>query len=219
MKIRKNSWILRIFKAHKIRILNLWTAFYSNSTIPPHIHYVATLPCEFEAYILSTLLSRGRGPRNIEPKVAYCSVMNVRLPYCRRYIVSFLRNPTLTEFWQEALLPQTNRATCYVSRNLMHNCRIKLYHKCTTNRSNEVLDGYIWTTCSKQPRLVDCRISVVNKLDRRRRRRRLLLTTRSICRGEIFLGWNSARRKCPYFWRYPNFFTTQRRIVGRKPPC
>ena len=39
--------------------------------------------------------------------------------------------------------------------------------------------------CSKQPRLVDCCISDVNKLDRRRRRRRVLLTTRWTCRGEI----------------------------------
>ena len=48
------------------------------------------------------------------------------------------------------------------------------------------LEGYSWPTCSKQPRLVDCRIGVVNKLDRRRRRRRILLTTRTTWRGEIF---------------------------------
>jgi len=35
----------------------------------------------------------------------------------------------------------------------------------------EELEGCSWPTCSKQPRLVDCRIGVVNKLDRRRRRR------------------------------------------------
>jgi len=29
------------------------------------------------------------------------------------------------------------------------------------------LEGYSWPTCSKQPQLVDCRIGVVNKLDRR----------------------------------------------------
>jgi len=46
------------------------------------------------------------------------------------------------------------------------------------------LEGYNSPTCSKQPRLVDCRIGVVNKLDRRRRG--VLLTTRSTCRGEIF---------------------------------
>ena len=27
------------------------------------------------------------------------------------------------------------------------------------------LEGYSWATCSKQPRLVDCRMGVVNKLD------------------------------------------------------
>jgi len=46
------------------------------------------------------------------------------------------------------------------------------------------LEGYSRPTCSKQPRLVDCRIGVVNKLYRRRRR--FLLITRSTCRGKIF---------------------------------
>ena len=27
-------------------------------------------------------------------------------------------------------------------------------------------DGYSWPTCSKQPRLVDCQIGIINKLDR-----------------------------------------------------
>jgi len=58
---------------------------------------------------------------------------------------------------------------------------------CTTNPQQikvMELEGYSWPTCSKQPRLVDCRIDlgVVNKLDRRRR---VLLTTRSTYRGEI----------------------------------
>ena len=43
------------------------------------------------------------------------------------------------------------------------------------------IEGYSQPMCSKQPRLVDCRIGVVNKLDRRR----VLLTARSTCRGEI----------------------------------
>jgi len=68
------------------------------------------------------------------------------------------------------------------------------------------LEGYCWPTCSKQPRLVACRIGVVNKLHRRRRRRRrtVLLTTRSTCRGEIFEVWSlgrSSRGKYPNFWR------------------
>ena len=81
---------------------------------------------------------------------------------------------------QEALLPQTNCATRYFSQNLV-NCR-------TANlQPIEVIasEGYSRPTSSKQPRLVDCRVSVVNKLDRRRRRR-LLLTTRPTCRGEFF---------------------------------
>jgi len=39
---------------------------------------------------------------------------------------------------------------------------------CTTNAQRLAvmeLEGYSWSTCSKQPRLVDCRMGVVNKLD------------------------------------------------------
>jgi len=118
---------------------------------------------------------------------------------------------------QEALLPQTDRATRYVRQHLV-NSRTS----CTTNPQQIAvmeLDGYSWSTCSKQTRLVDCRIGVVNKLDRRRRRRRVMLTTRSTCRGEIF--WvrgleQSPREKYPNFWRYPNFLITQCVIGGRK---
>ena len=70
---------------------------------------------------------------------------------------------------------------------------------CTTNpQQTELmeLECYSWSTCSKQPRLVDCRIGVVNKLDRRRRRRRVLLTARSTCRGEIF-SKSGVRDKVP----------------------
>ena len=52
---------------------------------------------------------------------------------------------------------------------------------CATNRME--LEGYSWSTCSIQPRLVDCPIGVGNKLDHRRW---VLLTTRSSCRREIF---------------------------------
>jgi len=46
----------------------------------------------------------------------------------------------------------------------------------TTNpQQNKIeLEDYSWPTYSKQPRLVDCPIGVVNKLDRWRRRRRLV---------------------------------------------
>ena len=60
-------------------------------------------------------MPEGRGRSHIEPEVAYCNAMNVRLPFCRRYIASFLRNPTLAEFLQEALLAQTDCATRWVS--------------------------------------------------------------------------------------------------------
>ena len=83
---------------------------------------------------------------------------------------------------QETLLLQRDRATRYVSQNLV-NCRNKMCNKSAKNRME--LKGYSWPIY-KQSRLVDCRIGVVNKLDRWRRRRRALLTTRSTCRGEIF---------------------------------
>jgi len=77
------------------------------------------------------------------------------------------------------------------------------------------LQGYSWSTCSKQPRLGHCCPGVVNKLDRRRWRLRDLLTTRSTCRGEMV----SIGGKYPNFWRYPNFLITQCGLGGRKPPC
>jgi len=57
-----------------------------------------------------------------------------------------------------------DRATRRVSQNLV-NCRTS----CTINPQQiEVglieLEGYSWPTSSKQPRIVDCRIGVVNKL-------------------------------------------------------
>jgi len=76
------------------------------------------------------------------------------------------------------------------------------------------LESYRWSTCSEQPRLVDCRIGVVNKLDRRRRvvdntidlpRRNF----RSPKFGTKFQG------KYPNFGRCPNFLIAQCRICGR----
>jgi len=61
-------------------------------------------------------------------------------------------------------LPQTDRATLYVSQNIVNTVETS----CITNPQQiEVmeLEGYSWPICSKQPRLVDCRIGVVNKLD------------------------------------------------------
>jgi len=108
-----------------------------------------------------------------------------------------------------------------VSQNAV-NCINKLYNKSTKYRSNGV-EGYSWSTCSKQPRLVDCRIhvGVGDKLYRRGRRWRVLLTKRSTCRGEVQSLGQSLRKKYPNFWRraYPNFLITQSGIGGRKPPC
>ena len=114
-----------------------------------------------------------------------------------------------------------HRHAMSVEIDRIHNCRNELYHKSATNRSNGVRGLQCWPTCSKQPRLVDCRIGVVNKLDRRRRRR-VLFTARSTCRDEIFevrsLGQIS-RGNYPSFRRYPNFLITQCGIGRRKPSC
>jgi len=68
------------------------------------------------------------------------------------------------------------------SCQLLHN---SIGTSCTTEQQEidaMELEGYSWPTCSKQPRLVDCRTGVVNKLDRRR----VLLATRQTWRVEIF---------------------------------
>ena len=60
---------------------------------------------------------------------------------------------------QESLLPQRDRATRCVSQKL-----VIVETSCTTNQQQiEVieLESYSRSTCSKQPRLVDCRIGVV----------------------------------------------------------
>jgi len=99
--------------------------------------------------------------------------------------------------------PPTDRATRYVSQNLA-NCRII----CTTNPQQiEVMEfeGCRRPARSKQPRLVDCRVGVVKRLDRRRR---VLLAIRSTCSGEIFWVQSLGEKftgTCPYFWSYLNF--------------
>jgi len=84
---------------------------------------------------------------------------------------------------------------------------------CTTNHQQIIvmkLEDYSWLTCSKQQRLVDCHIGVVNKLNCWQWRR-VLLTMWSTCRGKIF--WvrsleQSPREKYPNFRRYWNYFIT-----------
>jgi len=87
---------------------------------------------------------------------------------------------------QKALLPQTDRATRYISSNLV-NCCTTVETSCTANRQQvEVME--LWVTADRlvvnKPLLVNCRIGVVNKLDRQRAL--LTMTTRSTCSGEIF---------------------------------
>ena len=109
-------------------------------------------------------------------------------------------------------------ATNYVSKILS-----TVETSCTINPQQIAvtkLEVYSWLTCSKQPRLVHCRIGVVSMFDRRRRRR-ILLTTRSTCRGAVFKVRSlrqSPKGKDPNFWKYPNFLITQcDGIDGRKP--
>jgi len=81
---------------------------------------------------------------------------------------------------QEALLPQTDRATLNFSRNRVN---------CYTTDAEQIevieLEHYGRMTCGKTCVSVHDASTVVgkvNKLDRRR----VLLTTRSTCRDEIF---------------------------------
>jgi len=82
-----------------------------------------------------------KGPLNGRVCVCVC-VSSIFLAVARRH-------------WkQEALLPQTDRATRYVSQNLAN---------CTTNPQEIAvmeLEGYSRPTCGKQPRLVDCCVGV-----------------------------------------------------------
>jgi len=121
-----------------------------------------------------------------------------------------------------------NKKLCYRRRTARRAMSVKILSTVETSSTANPqqiavmeLEGYSRPTCSKQARLVNCRIGVVNKLDRRRRRR-VLLTTRSTCRGEIFQvrsSGQSPRGKYPNFWRYQYFLTTEGGLGGRTPPC
>ena len=90
--------------------------------------------------------------------------------------------------------------------------RNELYNRAATNQSNGVRGLQLAEpTCSKQPRLVDCRIGVVNKFDRRR----VLLATRRTFRVEILkpIVWDKCHRK------HPCFIIAQCGIGGRKASC
>jgi len=82
-------------------------------------------------------------------------------------------------------MPQTDRATRCVSRNLvsncqlLHNCRDKLYNKYRTNRSNDVtIDRHVGLGLCASSNDALTVVGVIHKLDRRQ----VLLT----CCGEIF---------------------------------
>jgi len=95
---------------------------------------------------------------------------------------------------QEALLTQMDCATCYVSWNFMHNCRNKLYHKSTTNRSNAVERLVVNSHDSLTVTQVAKTTSTINNNDE--------------SHGKISKSgtWGqSSRGKYPNFWRYPNF--------------
>ena len=77
-------------------------------------------------------------------------------------------------------LTQKNKKLCYcrrTARRSMPKLPVTILStiktSCTTNPQQITvmeLEGYSGSTCSKQPRLVDCRIGVVNKFDSPRRR-------------------------------------------------
>ena len=81
------------------------------------------------------------------------------------------------------------------------------------------LKGYSWSTCTEQPRFVDCHIGVVNKLDNR-------LDDEEFCWQRLRLAVQAkfsysgvkSQRQVPYFWTHPDFLITQCRIGGRKLP-
>ena len=115
---------------------------------------------------------------------------------------------------------------CYCRLTALCAMSVKIWStvetSCTTNPQQIAvmeLKGYSWPICSKEPRLVDCRIGVANKPQRRWWW--VLLTTWWTCGGENFSSksgvWNSPTGKYLNFWRYPNFLITQCEI-GRKKP-
>jgi len=143
-----------------------------------------------------------------------------RFPFPSRSLPSVLVHgrqfawPTVTKRRAQQTRSSTadDSATGCGRQNLV-NCRNK-----STNRDME-LQGYSWSTCSKQPRLVDCCIGVVNKLDRRRRRRVMLTEIR----GE-FLSTEFGtvpEGSTLILGRYPSLLTATEQcgIGGRKSPC
>jgi len=126
-------------------------------------------------------------------------------PFCRRFnSLTIAPRGHAGHNEQETLLPQTNRATRYVSRNLA-NCRNKLYNKFTTNRGDG--EGDRSPSCSKQPQLVDCRIGVINKLDRRRRRPRIADNAIELPRRNFVSPKfrTKFQREVPYLLEIPKF--------------
>jgi len=84
------------------------------------------------------------------------------------------------------------------------------------------LECYRSPTCRKQPRLIECRIGVVNKLDRRRRQRRRVVDNAIDSPRRNFLVRSlerSFRGKYLNFWRYPNSLITQCGIGERNLPA
>jgi len=101
---------------------------------------------------------------------------------------------------------------CYCRLTALCAMSVKIWStvetSCTTNPQQIAvmeLKGYSWPICSEQPRLVDCRIGVANKPQRRRWW--VLLTTWWTCGGENFSSksgvWNSPTGK--YFLEIPKF--------------
>jgi len=155
---------------------------------------------------------------NPGPSEPESSTLITRLPsHPLQYVIGECTVRNVSWFcWQEAVLPQTDRATRCVSRNLVNCATVRT--GCTTNAEQIVvimeMENYGRPTCYKlctSSKFASILVAVIHKLHRRR----VLLTTRLICRGESLyfqsLGQNSLE-KYPYFRRYPNFLITQHRI-------
>jgi len=93
----------------------------------------------------------------------------------RHAVLRKLSSFFLAEDWVEdsLMIISTNKKLHYLRRTTWRNLSVKILPNvevsCTANPQQIAvmeLEGYSWPTTSKQPRLVDCRISVIDKLDR-----------------------------------------------------
>ena len=105
----------------------------------------------------------------------------VRSVICRRRWLSVSQSALCDENWCQTLTfhlyffkkPRYRRRTARRAMSVKISLTVET---CCTTSTQQIavieLEVYSWSTCCERPRLVDCRIGVVNEFDRRRRRRR-----------------------------------------------